>query len=333
MLWFNNRLFVYFTCYIHFAFLLSQMAKNNTATEEYVFEPDEMSSAVYILVSSLMSLSNIFTVTVLAAFSKTRVVPKTAKLLSCGLLTFDSLGIFCLNVRRYLEGMLNMYIIVFGYVFCLIAYMNVIFMSCDRYLIFYRPFEYLRMQKGLRFVVVLSWTFVPVTMLSWSFTLCFAQIENITRLSQCNTRLLGQIYIFFFPVVICVSTSLFLKVSIKLRKLKTLDKRCTKLRDFKSTMVMLCCVVNFVTVALLLMFVVFSPIDQNLKRLAGDLLFTANGVFDTLAYVLVFRECRLILIEKIGCCYRKARLKAEQMKIDIYNIVLPANKVRPRTLL
>lgn len=303
------------------------MVDGNDSTWTNVFEPDNIPIEISFALTGFMLLSNAFSLTVLVAFLRTRTVPKTAKFLSCGLLAFDSLGIFFLNIRRFYQGLINMHLITFGYVFCLTAYMNVTIMSCDRYLIFSRPFDYVRYEKGFRTSVAVVWFFYSFSTGIGAYVHCFSRFTDITTLSNCNIGYLTSLMKIVFPVIIILSSIFFIKVLIIIYRLKA-SKRCaTRLREFKSTVVMMSCVANFYMVAFVLAFLVVVPVERNVKRLIADILFIVNGIFDTLAYVLVFRECRMVLIRAFGCCCRKAKDKAEEMRIEIYNIVLSAKKV------
>lgn len=296
------------------------------SVETYVFQPDSnITFLTHLIFAAFMWSANGFTICGLLAFMKTRAVPKTAKFLSCGLLIFDSSAIFLLNIRKFFTGIINIHIIAIAYTLSFLAYMNIIFMSCDRYLILSYPFRYIRMEKVMKPFVVFSWSFYSLTMLIICYVKCFGQYTDPTSLVKCNVSIYGRVVLIIFPLIMLLSMFFFVKVLIVIYNVKCSEKRAIRLRDFKSTTVMLCCVVNFVTVALVCFLSVLIPMDDNVRRMFGDAVFTANGVFDTLAYVLIFRECRMIFMRLLGFFSSKAKIKAENMRIEIFNIV-PSSK-------
>jgi len=302
---------------------------NSSVNDE--FEPDAIRTELLVVFSVFMSLSNIFTVTVLVAFLHTRNVPKTAKFLSCAMLLFDSVGVFLLNIRRFTDGWANLHLIVFGYISSLLSYTNIAFMAFDRYLVFSWPLRYIQFEKVFRVVALLTWTIYTVTLVITVHVKCFYSTPTVTLVGKCNVKVLKDIVFFTFPVLVCLSTLFFGKAFIIVYKQNVAENHTTRLREFKSTIVIFACCINTLVVAIVISSMLFVPFDKNIKRACIDALFCVNSIFDTLAYVLLYRECRMVLIRMLGFCSRDARKKAENMRLDIFNVVLYSRKTQPCT--
>ncbi|KAL4217147.1 hypothetical protein ACF0H5_023601 [Mactra antiquata] len=106
----------------------------------------------------------------------------------------------------------------------------------------------------------------------------------------------------------------------------------TLMLEYKSTMFVFMCTsvmcLSFIAYVVILALNIKQKITIEQNRIAFESISLMNCLLDPLWYVLWFRECRLEALKILSTCNHKLLPKAEEMRMEIFNIVTSPQIVR-----
>lgn len=256
--------------------------------------------------------------------NRTRHTPRTARFLSSTLLVFDFIAALMYAIRKLVEDVNWNYMFQLSAMgFSFLGYINIAIMSVERLVVFHWPNFYLRKVtfSPFRKLCYAIWvTYESV----WAFECiaCYTFIGDSKRETAfCFTSVLQRHMRFVFLTTTTIACLCLIKISfiIASQSKKTSGKMNTR-QNNRSTVVVFICIINYVVTTICVFAITFLIKEVHIRRMCNDLLMLANGLVDTCAYVLWFRECRLELLKILSCLFPSLKTKAEEMRIRIFDI-------------
>lgn len=291
--------------------------------------------AIFACVGMISLLSSCVAILVLR---RTTRIPYSAKFLSTGLLTLDSIYILSTTVRKFVPYPLyNTSLQVLSTTVLQMAYVTVALMSLERCIMFKWPMRYMTLctEHFVRRVAFTTWTATAVTFQSIRYGVCSIQFHTELVLKQAGTC--NKIVTMYYSalVVTILLTSIFcywsifriVKTHSTSNEKKTLSFATTAaiLRSYKSTSLVL--VYLFVilctsfTYAMIIVFIRFRDLGVAELRLSLEIVSLTNCILDPFLYVLWFKESQMEVYKLFSRFSRRLSVKVERMKYDIFDIV------------
>ena len=317
---------------------------NSTEPPTVLEERDEIYTILMTIISVILLL---FTTVAIIALRRTKSTPETARFLSSGLLLFDITGTLSFTLRRFVVNhYINIFVQVLGVNCVFIAYVTVGIMSFERLLIFSSPHFYLRRvtPEKVKRIVTSIWISLTVMYFFVRYGMCYTLYTNATIydvIGRCNTA--SYTFYGFFIVMTCVVSGACYTRIFMIEWSNRKYKQSTNILDtfralmkYKTTGIVFLYTVSILLTTLSYCFtLLFLKSDTYGTRISTDITNMTSCVLDPCLYVLWFRECRYEVLKMFSCASPKMAHKLENMRIEIFNVVLldknkvPNNKIEP----
>lgn len=294
--------------------------QNGYSTNLDEFIDIEIRLAVFIVAFLVM----VFNGTAFVALCRTRHTPQNAKFLSSALLLFDNLASLSLTLRNFVrEAKYNLLFQLMALGWIQLSYVEIAIMSIERLVVFQWPNFYLRKvtlgkTKKACFVI---WT-LYLGLFTFKYTWCYiAEYPSVTDPEICLENVILQFATGTHLTSTVVACSCLTRISFIIinQSSKTYGKR-RSFKTHKSTVVVLICVLNSILNSICAFLLVFMVEQNYTRRLASDIQTILNGFLDTWVYVLWYKECRLELLKMFNRIFPSFDMKAERMRIEIFEI-------------
>jgi hypothetical protein len=227
---------------------ISNRSKTDFVKSHNITTLEDSNASVKVVFAIVSVIFVVFSVVALYALNKTRHTPKTARFLSSGLITYDTLTVIFYSSRKFIENdEANILIQVTGGCFNFLAYITVGVMSLERLLIFYSANFYLKHMtaRKIRLYVCLIWLSIFVSYMYVRFGACYFAYRNMTLydvIGKCNKVSFLYYEVFIWATVI-VSIACYIKIFLIVRSEKQFDSNkpqsisatAKNLHNYKST--------------------------------------------------------------------------------------------------
>ena len=257
------------------------------------------------------------------AILRTKKTPYPTKLLSLGLLMYDSLFIVSANVGKLFRHEENFVFRQLSRGFQLAAILIVVFMAFERLYVLNWPYRFLRVGTRGRIRKVC----IPIIILSF---LQYGLFQGLV----CYTR--GKFYgcgvelAVYYLVVIVVGYSCAIASYIKIFNIirnKSLGLGMVSQRENKGTYTSFVYLVSNVVlgcsyVAIISYFTFMATSGNLTGQVANifDAVYLLNSIIDPLIYVLWFKEVRMEMLQPISVICHCFKPTVEKMRSEVFNI-------------
>lgn len=296
----------------------------NTTTDERLVTGIEIQA----LLSPVNLLCIIFSQIIFFALRKTRHSPLMARFLVCSAIEFHCLLVLLCLFRKFFTS-LQANIVVMTTLLGItdIMVVNVTIIAVERLIGFRYPFfyrQYLMKRRAKCFVIGL-WILAAANVAP--FVKCNQELRDETNLNveTCVTETTWiRLVLFITCFMLMISCTVYIVIFITLKGREYgLEK---KAKHYKLSMALLLSGLNFFVISIALKVLCHMPVDFITRSVVFECCIMLNGVIDTTVYVMWFPECRLELLKFLVVCFPKLERKIEQMRLQVFQIVLPEKK-------
>lgn len=280
------------------------------------------------------------------ALRRAKKIPYACKLLCTGILIYELSFITISTVRKFIQDpTTNLAFQVAGSVSYHLSIISVMMMSVERYLLFYYPMRYLKIVTGrlTRLFTFSTWILYLLSFVTVRYGVCYLKLKSDDVFKQagvCNNIIVAHLGISLFCTS-TVSVICNLKVLILIRAKRrihsfgtTFPSMSNILRSYKSTgLVLANLIVLLVTSSMygaILLAVRFFNLGVLQLRVAFESVSFLNCSLDPVLYIFWFKECQLELLKMFACFSRRLGSIAEEMRMDIFGIVIAEKNVMPK---
>ena len=279
------------------------------------------------LLLSAAAVCLIFSGMSFVAINRTHNIPRTACFLSSTLLIFDCATTFTYATRKLVTDSDTLNVItMIGLGWSYASFINVAVMAMERLLVFQWPYFYMRHVSHSTCTKVLS-AIMVLYLGAWTseWVVCFFTRTGFWNIRRCLDPVVIKYMTATFATLAIVTTTCFMKILfiiIKQRR-KVLPQSESTARNHRSTIVVFLCCLNYIFTAVINIVLVYTlaQITIVVRRTILDVLYIVNGLVDTCVYVLWYKECRYELLKIMSICIPPLRLKAERMRVEIFDIM------------
>ena len=264
------------------------------------------------------------------ALFRTRKTPYPTKLLSLGVLTFDSLFIISSNCGKYYEFDSPLMFRQFSRAFMIAALLNVGCMSVERLFALNWPNTYIRVvTKGRT-------TKTCVAIIAG----CFLQFI-LARLVGCAIQgkhlfceVSGSSYFLVVTVsLLLISSASFIKIYKIVRNKTTMTVR---MKEYKGTLASFIYLINSAVAMIIYVgiAVYYMLREQQIVEIVNltDFIYLINCVFDALVYTIWFKEARLEVLKIFSKLCVRLQPSVERMRMEVFSIITYQPKETDNTL-
>ena len=300
---------------------------------------------IYILVSCVVITVNVLAMIVLR---RTKKIPYASKLLCTGILLFDLNFVIISTTRKFIKDPpTNLAFQVFGSVSYHLSLISVMMMSVERFLLFSYPMRYLRIitEKLTRTVILSTWFMYVASFMIVRYGVCYLHMKSekvFVQAGTCNNIMMAHIGICLLIVTLisCICNWKIFRL-IQSKKYRSngglsLSSSTRAMRSYyKSTGLVLTCLIVLLLTSCAYGVILVGERFLNFGvlnlRISFEAVSTINCIIDPILYIMWFKECQMELLKMLSCINGKFLVKAEEMRIDIFCIVVSDSFTRSRT--
>jgi hypothetical protein len=298
---------------------------------------------IYIIISTLVITINVLAMVVLR---RTKKIPYASKFLCTGILLYDLNFVVVSTIRKFIKyPATNLAFQVFGSVSYHLSLISVMMMSVERFLLFYYPMRYLRIvsEKMTRVVILSTWSLYVASFVIVRYGVCYLRLKSekvFVQAGACNNIILTHLGICLLIVttVSCICNWKILRLiqSKKYRSNGGLSLSSTRsiLTYYKSTGLVLTCLIVLLLTGFaygtIIIAVRYFDVGVLYLRISFEGVSTVNSLIDPVLYIMWFKECQMEVMKMFACLNRKLHQKAEEMRIEIFCIVVSESFTRSR---
>lgn len=315
---------------------------HNETRFENDFYIENHSEDVYAIFACVGIVSLLISSVAILVLRRTTRIPYSAKFLSTGLLTFDSIYILSTTLRKFVHYPLyNTSLQVTSTTVLQLAYVTVAIMSLERCIMFKWPIMYMTLctEEFVRMAALITWIATAVTFQSVRYGMCSVQFHIALVLKQAGTcnRIVTIYYSALVVTVLGVSIVCYwnifriVKTQSTSNEKKALSFASTAaiLRSYKSTSLVL--VYLFVimctsfTYGMIIVLIRFRDLGVAELRMSLEIVSLTNCILDPFLYVLWFKESQMEVYKLFSRFSKRLSVKVEFMRYDIFDIVTTSN--------
>jgi hypothetical protein len=314
----------------------STNTSNDTADLQITYESEHAyveshSAAVKVLFVLLALVSMTSTLFAITFMLQTRKIPYATRFITTGLLVFDLTFIVLSTIRKFItDPVLSYTVQTILTNFLQMTIFTVGLMSIERYFVITRPMLYIRVvnKQLVRKIVLIAWICVFMLCVSMRYGFCYLRYQSMsvfTTAGFCN-KFMTFYYSCLQVTILCISCGCYWKIYRCINKVTSSTiTTANTLRGYRSTylafvylLVIILSSFGYFTIIIL---VQTNQIQNTTLRLSMEAVSFFNCILDPFLYVFWYDECRMQFVKCLGICSERYRQKAEQWRIDVYNIV------------